>query len=141
MSRLTNRRGVTLIELVVVIMLMAIVAGVAAPAFTSFDRRTPTGVDAVVDLIRHARLTAVEQGRAVTLTIDPATARYWLDAPDTTDVLALPQGVTLSAMQPRVHLRFAPTGGVDADPILVHEQNAVTPIVLDRWTGELRNAR
>jgi prepilin-type N-terminal cleavage/methylation domain-containing protein len=138
---MSSRRGVTLIELVVVIALMAIVTGAVAPALTSLDRRNPTAVDAVVELIRRARTSALERGSAVTLTIDPASARYWLDVPDTSDVIVLPQGATLTATSPRVHLRFDPTGSADADAIFVHEQNAVTAIVLDRWTGEVRDER
>ncbi len=139
--RTRARRGVTLIELVVVIALMSIIAGVTVPALSSLDRREPTAVDIVSTLLRETRATAIEQGRSVVLTIDPATARYWLDVPDTTGVLALPGGATLMAPTPRVHVRFAATGEVDAEPFFVREHDLATPVVFDRWSGEARGGR
>ena len=81
-----------MIELVVVIALMAIIAGVSAPALASLDRpRNTSGIDAVVTLLRRSRAMAIQRATVVTVTIDPATARYWVDPPDSAAVLILPR--------------------------------------------------
>jgi Tfp pilus assembly protein FimT len=133
----------TLIELLVVISLMAIVAGAVAPALASLDRRsTQTGLDAVNQLLQRSRSTAIDRASAVNLTIDPATARYWVDPPDTSDVLPLPAGASLSATAQRVHFRFAANGEATSDVALfVRDASRVTPIVLESWSGEVRGAK
>jgi Tfp pilus assembly protein FimT len=131
----------TLIELVVVIALMAIIAGVSAPALASLDRpRNTSGLDAVVTLLRRSRAAAIQRGTVVTVTIDPANARYWVDPPDTaTAVLILPPQATLSARSPRVHFRFTPDGqSVTDEPLFVHQGTSGTSVVLEPWTGEVR---
>jgi Tfp pilus assembly protein FimT len=130
----------TLIELVVVIALMAIIAGVSAPALASLDRpRNTSGLD-VVTLLRRSRATAIQRGVVVTVTIDPATARYWVDPPDTAvAVLNLSPQTALSARSPRVHFRFGPDGqSVTDEPLFVHQGAAANSIVLEPWTGEVR---
>jgi len=132
----------TMIELVVVITLMAIIAGVSAPALASLDHpRNASSREIVVTLLRRSRAMAIQRAIVVTVTIDPATARYWVDPPDTSAVLALPEDVSLSARSTRVHLRFAPDGQAVADePLFVREGGSANPIVLEPWTGEVRNA-
>ena len=139
---MTARRGMTMIELVVVIALMAIIAGVSAPAFVSLDqRRNGSGFEAVVTILRRSRATAIHRATVVSVTIDPATARYWIDPPDTTGVLSLPAGATLSSRAGRVHFKFASSGeAVTDEPLFVRESAAVSPVLVDRWTGEVRRA-
>jgi prepilin-type N-terminal cleavage/methylation domain-containing protein len=140
---MTQRRGMTIIELVVVISLMAIIAGVSAPALASFGQpRNASALDVVVALLRRSRATAIQRSTAVSVTIDATTARYWVDPPDTTAVLSLPPQATLSARSARVHFRFAPDGQVVSDePLFVRDVAGVTPVLIDAWTGEVRSAR
>ena len=135
-----TRRGMTLIELVVVVALMAIIAGVSAPALASLDRPTSTsGLDAVLTLLRRCRATAIRRATVITITVDPPTARYWIDPPDTADFLALPPQASLSAQSARVHFRFAPDGqSITDEPLFVRQGASVNPIVLDPWTGEVK---
>ncbi len=131
-------RGVTLIEIVVVIALMAIVASVSAPAFNAFEHgHDAPSVDPVTTLLRRARATALERGHAVTVTIDPATRRFWLDVPDTSGLLELPPNVTLFSPQARVHERFEPNGEATADPLFVRTGTRSIPVIVDRWSGEV----
>ena len=131
-----------MIELVVVITLMAIIAGVSAPALASLGHaRNASGLDAVVTLLRRSRAMAIRRALVVTVTIDPATARYWVDPPDTSAVLVLPAHASLSARSTRVHFRFAPDGqAITDEPLFVREGASVNPIVLAPWTGEVQNA-
>jgi prepilin-type N-terminal cleavage/methylation domain-containing protein len=136
---MSARGGMTMIELVVVIALMAIIAGISAPALVSLDRpRNVSGFDAVITLLKRSRSTAIHRATIVSVTVDPAMARYWVDPPDTTDVVNLPAGATLSARASRVHFRFAPNGQVITDePLFVREGAAVKPVLVDLWTGEV----
>jgi prepilin-type N-terminal cleavage/methylation domain-containing protein len=131
------RRGVTLIELVVVMALIGLLAGVAAPAFlSSTTAQSSTAGQRVTALIASARARAVEQGTVVTMTIDPATNRFWVDHPDTSGVIELPEGSLLHG-DARVHFRFEPSGQVAADLLVVDERGTLRPIRFDRWTGEV----
>jgi prepilin-type N-terminal cleavage/methylation domain-containing protein len=62
-----NRPGVTLIELIVVLAIVAIMAGVTTLAFRRADM-TPT-VEPWVSAVAAARRTAVDSGRTVSLTV------------------------------------------------------------------------
>ena len=137
-------RGMTLIELVVVIALMAIIAGVSAPALASLGGPgNVSGLDVVAMTLRRTRATAIQRATVVTVTIDPTSARYWTDPPDTAAVLTLPPQATLSARLPRVHFRFEPDGRSTTDePLFVHEGALVRPVILQTWIGEVhRDAR
>ena len=129
------RRGMTLIELVVVMALIALIAGVAAPAFLSGARST-TAAQQVATLIRSARARALERGAVVTMTIDPLTRTFWLDRPDTTGVIELPDGASLRGDM-RVHFRFEPSGEVAADALTVNDGGTLSQLRVDRWTGEV----
>jgi len=64
-------RGVTLVELLVVIVLLGLVAGVAGAAFRSW--KAPASADPVTASVERARAEALASGRAVTVELrDPA---------------------------------------------------------------------
>jgi prepilin-type N-terminal cleavage/methylation domain-containing protein len=137
------RRGFTLIELVVVIALMAVIVGVSAPALASLDHRSAdsSAVDVVTALLRRSRVTAIDRALAVDLTIDPATARYWIYPPETTGVLDVRAGTQFVAGAPRVHYRFLPDGEVNADGRLFVQQGQMSvPVLIEAWTGEVPSA-
>jgi prepilin-type N-terminal cleavage/methylation domain-containing protein len=132
-----KRRGVTLIELVVVIALMAIIAGVVTPAFRA--ALPASGISATAQLsavVRAARARAIEKATVVTLTVDPATGRFWIDHPDTAGAIVLSAHATLSGAD-RVHFRFRPTGEIAADPLAITESGVVRAVQVNRWTGEV----
>ncbi len=76
-KRLTDS-GFTLIELMIVLVVMAIVIGVAVPAISQYrDHHQFSG--AVIDVLsslRRARMTAVELNRNVIFEVDVAAGRY-----------------------------------------------------------------
>jgi len=135
MTNPSRRRGFTVIELVVVVALVGIMVGVVAPSFASFDRRTTEGdatgpIDALVGL---ARASAVERATRVIVTIDPTARRFWLEPPDTTGLLVLPEDASLISRAKRVHVRIEPNGEASIDEALfVHRGDTTTPVGVGR---------
>lgn len=134
-----RRGGYTLIELMVVIALIAIVAGVIVPALASLDAqvRPSDAGQAVRSLVARARSAALTSGTDVTLTIDPQSGRFWMSSPDTQGTLALAHGQTLVSNEPRVRFIAHRSGELDADGLAIRDGNRVTAIQFDRWTGEV----
>lgn len=89
------RRGFTLLELLVTLLILGIMAAVAAPAFVG-DRPPPDLVDAegrVEALFRMARDSAVRTATPVTVVVDSVSGLVWLDARAPLDA-QLPPGWT-----------------------------------------------
>ncbi|MCH7751804.1 MAG: hypothetical protein IH898_06575, partial [Planctomycetes bacterium] len=77
-------------------------------------------------LLERARATSVEQGVPVTMTIDPASGRYWVRvgqglAPEVfrTGTVSLGPGVTLASTLDRVTFSFDPLGPAHGDSLYV----------------------
>jgi len=75
------RRGLTLVEMLVVLVLLGAIAGVATVAFAPVRVPAPSPV---LDALTAARRKAIGSGRAVTITIaqdsgPPALATAWPD--------------------------------------------------------------
>lgn len=76
-----NRRGVTLLELAIVLVAIGMMSAVALPRFSAAFRQqaTVTAVDRFVRAHELARSTAVRFGRVSRLHIDASTGRFWVD--------------------------------------------------------------
>lgn len=125
----------TVIELVVVVALLGVMAGLVASSFASFDRRPADtrATQAIDAFIRRGRSTAIERATVVSITIDPAGKRFWLEPPDTTAVLTLPNDATLVSRARRVHIRIEPDGEVAIDEALfVRDPSGTLPVAVGR---------
>lgn len=73
-----GRRGFTLIEMVVLIIIMAIISGVVVPAYARFHARARFihTVEETAGLFRWARETAIAQGGAVVVRYDPQMGAF-----------------------------------------------------------------
>lgn len=63
----SNERGLTLLELLVVIVLIGLLAAVGAQAIPGDGRRLQSATDHIEQQLRMARLRALETGRSVTI--------------------------------------------------------------------------
>ena len=70
----TVRRGVTLVELIVVLAIVAIIAGVTTLAFRRVDLRP--SVAPWVSALAAARRTAIDSDRVVTITVSAGDAPH-----------------------------------------------------------------
>ena len=130
-----GRAGLTVMEMVIVIALIGIMAGVVAPSIVSAERQIThdSALDRVEALMRFARATAIGRARRVNLVIDPASNRFWLDLPDTAGELALPEGATLVSRARRVHIQLEPTGETAmSDALFVRQGESTTAVRDDR---------
>ena len=144
MTRRRTRRGFTLLELLVVLVLLAITAAAAVPAFLGDAARSPEQriAVAIAERLIAVRDAARESGVAATLVLSPTDGRYWIAARDsaTSGVLPIAGGVTIAgegaAGVARIELRFEPTGPTTATAIAVHGSRTIT-VRTQAWTGEI----
>src|SRR4051794_14678146 len=72
----------TLLELVAVMAILCLVAGMAVPSLKGFGqgRQTTEGAAQLVALARRARTQAITEATPYRLNVDPAAGTYWLTA-------------------------------------------------------------
>lgn len=77
----TQRRGFTMIESIMVVVIVAIVAATGGPKLSeALQRRTAvSAADQFVLTHSLSRSTAIRYGRVAQLHIDPAARRFWVD--------------------------------------------------------------
>jgi len=112
-QRLTNRTGVTLLELMLVLVLLIVVAGLAMPIFTGMARaaRLRNGADQIRAAMAQARVRAITSGQIFALRYDLNAGTYttspysqFIDANEAsseaqlvTESRSLPEGVRFFA--------------------------------------------
>ena len=81
--RTMRRAGFTIIEIVVVLLIVSVAAGLAVPAFRSFfaEDDLTTATHKFETLFAFARDSAIHGGQPVTVLVDSVSGRVWLDTP------------------------------------------------------------
>ena len=136
-------RTFTLIELTIVLLVVCILLGVAAPALPGFARGRETVEEArrLLALSRYARSEAVSRADVVELWLDPETGSYGLRSllrgagePMAAATEIMPEGLSLvvereeSTADESCSLTWGPDGSLDcADLIAIHVLNTRDP--------------
>lgn len=139
------REAFTLVEMVVVIAIIGTVAAAAAPLL-SFARAgtVDDAVSVVTQLLGRARGTALDAASDVTVTVDPASHRAWIRAPearpalDTSFTLTLPVGAELSSTSPRPSFRFDATGRASGEALVISTPRGRSSVSVDPFSGDVR---
>lgn len=143
--RARNRRGFSLLEMIVVLTILAAIAGAVAPAMqrgVAEDELQET-TRQFTSLYDRAYRTAVSRSVAVTLSIDVGNRRYWVVAAEprgdtvvANGLLSLQPGERLEAAVPRLTIRFGPTGGVTlADAVVLRGPANAVSLTSISWRG------
>ncbi|MBV8782113.1 MAG: GspH/FimT family pseudopilin [Phycisphaerae bacterium] len=119
----------TLIELIAVLVILAIIAGMVVPSMRGFavGNATEAAAQRIVVLARYARTEAINEGQTYRLNFDVNAGNYWLTlsnagvyqdiSGDYGEHFALGQGTTLRTdLQPQsdgTYVTFQPTGRTD----------------------------
>jgi len=137
-------RGFTLMELVLVLTILGVLAGITLPAFTSLGMAKRTeAAEPMLKLLRDARRLAITRGSVVSVALDPTSRHYRVDTTSVTGgvgtlidtTLVVAPGTTLSADSARVHFLFMPTGAAIGDTIRLFGKEGQRTIVVDPWEG------
>jgi prepilin-type N-terminal cleavage/methylation domain-containing protein len=138
-----SRRGFTLWEMTMVMVIMAVAATLAAPALVSFGGDKPPGAaDKLLTLLHDARQKSITSNAVVTLRIDPLTFKFEVDTATTagagmfsTGKLDLDPSQSLSTDAPRLQYIFNPTGAAFADTVIVRGGTRALWVGVDAWSG------
>ena len=144
------RRGFTLWELVMVLVVLAATLGVAVPAWVRFGAAgDDRPLDAFLAVLRDARRAAIAHRAHVALVVDPETGRWRADTlgdagagPLAGGTLALAAAGGFDTDSARLRWRFRPDGAATAseDTVRVRTADGAAMIVVDAWSGRARVA-
>lgn len=138
-----RRRGFTLFEMTIVLMVLAIVTGLSVPAMVRFGARDAgTGSDRLIELLTNARRLAIQRAVQVDLVIDPETGHYRVDSTGVggmglvaEDTLDLAITDALETDLPRLRYRFRVTGAAFGDTVVIRGADSTRVLQVDRWSG------
>ncbi len=141
-----TNRGITLIEILVVLAIMGITATFVLPAFPRILDDRPHGGEATVELLRGARARSVRSASRVTVSINRHTGAYRYEVSSSTDGqdrrdtgegnLDGVAGSTGRADEdPLAVFVFYPNGAVEPDTVVVMSERGRTTVTVDPVTG------
>jgi prepilin-type N-terminal cleavage/methylation domain-containing protein len=137
------RRGFTLWEIATVLLIVAVVASLTAPAFVKLgEEREKTGEEVLVKLLHDTRSLAIEHSVEATLIIDPETGHFRVDTTSsfgsgrvTEDTLHFAATEGLESTLPRIRYVFRPTGAAFGDSVTLRGSDSTRLLVIDNWSG------
>jgi general secretion pathway protein H len=139
-----GERGFTLLELLVVLLLLAVAAGLVAPAVgRSVDAvRLRAEIAGFAALIRHAREQAIASRRPHTVSIDEREHRLQVTAAEELRrSRALPASWSVESVPPHLALRFEPHGTSTGGEYRIVDGRTAYRVTVDPLTGRVRSMR
>ena len=141
-----NRRGFTLMEMGVCLVIMAIAAAVVTPAISRMGAGKPeNGADKLLKLLQQARNFSIERNYTVNVRIDPVTSRFRVDTSGTNGLgiladstLDLAASETLETNLDRLQYTFRPTGAVMGDSVIIRGIGTSSLLSVNAFTGEAK---
>lgn len=139
-----NRRGFSLLELVTVLLILGLVAGVTVPRLTRAADVSPVeeAASGLATLLRAAHRSALETAGTVSVRLVKSAWTITRASGDSvatldTGLLRLPPDVTMPGDSAGVTFRFFPSGGAEGDTLYaLSGDGAAVAVFVDRWTGE-----
>ena len=139
----SNERGVTLIEMMVVIAIIGVMAAVTAPAISAgLDTvRLTTATNSVASFVNAAVTRTERKQQPVELVISAAGIKLYSNEPGTDRELKLPDGIVIETVLPKTeeperHLILMPGGAVPGIGIqLTNSHRGRRLVRLDPMTG------
>ena len=140
-----NQRGFTLLELVVVLFVMALAAGLAAPSITrSTDAlRTRTEIASFSSFLRHAREQAISTRRPHRVVVDPNDhlVRVYV-ADEVRRTRGIPARWTFDTRDASsLAVRFEPYGSSSGGEYRINADDVAWRVTIDAFTGRVRTMR
>ena len=138
-----RRSGFTLWEIATVLLIIAVVASLTAPAFVELGQERPqTSEDVLVKLLRDTRTLAIEHSVEATLLIDPENGHYRVDTTSSfgsgrviEDTLHFAAAEGIESDLPRVRYVFRPTGAAFGDSVTLRGTDSTRVLMIDTWSG------
>ncbi len=139
-------RGFTLMELLVVLAIMAILAGIAMPTFVgrSTVLAVESGAQAIADALGRTRGRAISTNRAAAFTLN--IEERWFRAAAESTAERLPDEAKISFVTARsevlnetvARIRFYPDGSSSGGRIILAAQDRQYAVLVDWLTGRVR---
>ena len=142
-ARARTRRGFTLWELVVVMVVLAVTLGVSIPAYVRFGAPTATTpLDELLGVLRDARTAAVRLESTVSVVVDPKSGAYRVDTTTASgagilreDTLSLELRRAIVTDSARLRFTFRATGAAMGDTVRVRGDRGDRIVGVDMWNG------
>jgi prepilin-type N-terminal cleavage/methylation domain-containing protein len=140
------RRGFTLLEMVLVILIMGIVFALAVPAMGGLGSDPEEGESwkELVDLMRSSRILALENAVTVRMVLDPETGLYSVDSVGPRGAGLVQEGkllvglnMSMYADSARVKFTFRPDGSAFSDSLIVRSSGYATKLSVEPFTGRV----
>ena len=153
LSSLRIRRGFTLLELVLVMLVLSVVLAMVAPSLSGFGagREAEYAGAQVMTLSRWAREQAITDGRVYRLNFNPSTNTYWVSAQvggvyervnsDWGQDFSLPEGVTMQWDAPQENgaycIDFHPSGRAQPVRVQITSRGNQVTVIGSRTATEM----
>jgi prepilin-type N-terminal cleavage/methylation domain-containing protein len=137
--------GFTLLEMLLVLLLLGVAAGVSVPAFRDWAEPDPllSAAAEVAGVLESARRVALERGAVVEVAFATERGGYsaWVRG---AAAAALGDGslerlgdARLAGAGERPRYRFDPVGTASGAPLVVTRAGRIVRVEVDRWTGKV----